>query len=216
MGKLNTKKFVRKVVKATDFSFSPSKSSNAFGVYVEQMQQGIAVAYVTKKRNQTDSAAYIYPILKKLEDESTAKELDIDFVSIRRKNEKSNDRLPSEPNGTYGFPQFVRVFHDETDNTVDNCKDWGEKLADAFSNIAKDTYTYPKKFEFVKNLTKSVRGKLPKADKNLQNDDIIKVMDMMYSPTLYNRDEQAENLAELFFSHDIEKAKQFVRSLDDV
>ena len=41
-------------------------------------------------------------------------------------------------------------------------------------------------------------------------------MDMMYSPTLYNRDEQAENLAELFFSHDIEEAKQFVRSLDDV
>mgnify|MGYP003331945135 CR=1 FL=1 len=80
-------------MKASDFSISSSKSSNSFAVYVEQMHQGITVAYVTKKRNQTDSAAYIHPILKKLEDKSTAKELDIDFVSFRRKNEKSNDGL---------------------------------------------------------------------------------------------------------------------------
>ena len=216
MGRCNSKKFVRKVVKDSDFFTSPSKSSNSFAVYVEQMQQGVAVAYVTKKRNQTDSAAYIHPILKKLEDKSTAKELDIDFVSFRRKNEKSNDQLPSEPNGTFGFPQFVRVFHDETDNTVDNCKDWGEKLADAFSTIAKETYTYPKKFEFVANLTKLVNRKLPKADTNLLNDDIIKVMDMMYSPQEYSRDDQAEGLTELFFSHDIEKAKEFILSLDEV
>ena len=64
MGRCNSKKFVRKVVKSSDFSISPSKSSNSFAVYVEQMQQGVAVAYVTKKRNQTDSAAYIHLILK--------------------------------------------------------------------------------------------------------------------------------------------------------
>ena len=137
MGRCNSKKFVRKVVKSSDFSISPSKSSNSFAVYVEQMQQGIVMAYITKKRNQTDSAAYIHPILKKLEDKSTAKELDIDFVSFRRKNEKSNDQLPSEPNGTFGFPQFVRVFHDETDNTVDNCKDWGGKTCRCFLNYCK-------------------------------------------------------------------------------
>ena len=58
--------------------------------------------------------------------------------------------------------------------------------------------------------------KLPKADTNLLNDDIIKVMDMMYSPQEYSCEEQAEGLTETFFPHNIEEAKEFILSLDEV
>ena len=196
---------------------SPTKTGKKqgpapFQVFLKQMCSGVVLAYVTVPNNQ-NRAAYIQPIVRKLEDPEQMELFNVDLVCSRRVEIGENTRMPDRPGSSYYFFQFVRVFEDEEMNTPENVREWGETLARKFTETAAVEYTYPKSFVFAANVTEETEnGDFPCADKYLLNEDVMKLLDMVYPPSQYSRVQQAEFVATDFFGTHFtaDEAKNFV------
>lgn len=178
---------------------SPSKgqpNTNPFSLFVIPMKQGVSTAYATTYNNPQKSA-FVYPIVQHLQANPTiANEWNINEVCFRRVPGENNSRMPSEPGSAYGFYQFVRIFESEEDSNRRSNVEWGKQLAKHFSDFAAAHYQYPKSFKFVRTPEET---ELPTADTHLMNEDVIKVMDTIYPPSTYSRQEQVDNVQDDFF-----------------
>ena len=163
------------------------------------MQQGCVLAYVTVPNNQS-RATFVQPIAQTLNDCQLMEKLNIDLVCYQRLEDGENSRIPDKPASDYLVNQFICVFECEASNTDKNVQDWGHILAERFTKIAKK-YTYPKVLKFAANtLEEDEDGKLPCPDCYLLNEDVMKLIDIIYPPQHYTQKSNPTILLMIFWS----------------
>ncbi len=156
-------------------------------IFTSKLTFGVARAFALKgalpgRLGRENEPAFTKPIEQEiLSNESLREELDVHFVMNRRKGPSNNDFLETQ----LKFPvkQFITIFEDADDNTLENRKKWGEKLAVKFTELAQsDRFRYKDTFKYEGDLASKINEEEP-VGIHLQDQDVVHLLKQMFPPT---------------------------------
>jgi hypothetical protein len=198
-------------------TMNSTKKKQSFPLYVVAARDGVVMAFITKP-NQIDHQGFAGSIFRQFRENHTlAAKYGVDAIFTRRKpaalgyNEPmlASPRLDEE----YNFNMFVQVHEDPNNSNPINNEQWGRNLAKACNEIASTEFKFPTTFVFKADLTNVEEPLLPPVNTYILNADIMCLIDKVYPPTVYSREQQADNLIEDYFGDD-PKARDFILTFD--
>jgi hypothetical protein len=204
-------KLVRSPVLKSSVLMQSAKNKQCFPLYVVSAREGIAMAFISRP-NKIDHQGFTGSIFRTFrENEEVASKCDVSAVLVRRKAAELayNECMMASPrmDEPYYFNMFVKVYRDPNDNNHINNAKWGKQLAASCNEIATE-FKFPTFYAFKCNLT-DAEEPLPPVNTYVLNKDVMYLMDLIYPPETYSREEQADNLIPDFFGDDL-KARDFI------
>ena len=119
--KKNPKMAPKKAVKSSQMVFKLYGSKgrtylqHPCSIFVAQLKQALTLSYAIKP-GYASKAAFIAPIIEKLESDEEAKIMNVVLICYRRCMDGRNKRMPENPNSSFGFRYFIRVYEDIFEN----------------------------------------------------------------------------------------------------